>query len=91
MERGQPTLFFLSNLVLLNVGLALFNLIPIPPLDGSRIVAWVLPYNLRNAWHDLERLAPVLLIGIFWFGSRVVSAPIHAVASLLFELTRALA
>jgi Zn-dependent protease len=91
VENGQPGRFFLVNLVLLNVGLALFNLIPIPPLDGSRIVAWVLPYRLRNQWHELERFAPFLLIGIFWFGGRLVSGPIQAVASLLFELTRALA
>jgi Zn-dependent protease len=91
VETGQPGRFFLVNMVLLNVGLALFNLIPIPPLDGSRIVAWVLPYRLRNQWHELERFAPVLLIGIFWFGGRLVSGPIQAVAALLFELTRALA
>jgi Zn-dependent protease len=91
VESGQPGRFFLVNLVLLNVGLALFNLIPIPPLDGSRIVAWLLPYRLRTAWHELERFAPLLLILIFWFGGRVVSGPIQAVASLLFELTRALA
>jgi Zn-dependent protease len=91
VANGQPGRFFLVNLVLLNVGLALFNLIPIPPLDGSRIVAWVLPYRLRNQWHELERFAPILLIGIFWFGGSLVSGPIHAVASLLFELTRALA
>jgi Zn-dependent protease len=91
VEAGQPARFFLVNMVLLNVGLALFNLIPIPPLDGSRIVAWVLPYRLRTQWHELERFAPILLIGIFWFGGRLVSGPINLVASLLFELTRALA
>jgi Zn-dependent protease len=91
VEDGQPARFFLANMVLMNVGLALFNLIPIPPLDGSRIVAWVLPYRLRAQWHALEQFAPFLLIPIFLFGGRLVTGPIRAVASLLFELTRALA
>jgi Zn-dependent protease len=91
VESGQPLRFFLVNMVLLNVSLALFNLIPIPPLDGSRIVAWLLPYRLRNQWHELERFAPFLLIAVFMFGGRLVSGPIQAVTALLFELTRALA
>jgi Zn-dependent protease len=91
VENGQPARFFFVNMVLLNVSLALFNLIPIPPLDGSRIVAWVLPYRLRTMWHDLERFAPFLLIAVFMFGGRLVSGPIQSLASLLFELTRALA
>jgi Zn-dependent protease len=91
VESGQPGRFFLVNMVLLNVSLALFNLIPVPPLDGSRIVAWVLPYRLRLQWHELERFAPFLLIAVFMFGGRLVSGPIQAVAGLLFELTRALA
>jgi Zn-dependent protease len=88
-NRGIGAL--LISVIQINVILALFNLIPIPPLDGSRIVAWLLPFRLRNQWHELERFAPLLLVLIFWFGGRVVSGPIQAVASLLFELTRALA
>jgi Zn-dependent protease len=91
VEPGQALRFFLVNMVLLNVSLALFNLIPIPPLDGSRIVAWLLPFRLRATWHDLERFSPFLLIAVFMFGGRLVSGPIQAVTTLLFELTRALA
>ncbi len=91
VDSGQPLNFFLVNMVRLNVALALFNLIPVPPLDGSRIVAWLLPYRLRNQWHELERFAPFLLIAVFMFGGRLVSGPIQAVTRLLFELTRALA
>jgi Zn-dependent protease len=91
VENGQPARFFLVNMVMLNVSLALFNLIPIPPLDGSRIVAWVLPFRMRQGWHALEQFAPFLLIAVFMFGGRLVSGPIQALAGLLFELTRALA
>jgi Zn-dependent protease len=83
--------FLLISMVRLNVGLALFNMIPLPPLDGSRIVAWLLPYRLQQQWHALEQFAPFLLIGIFWFGGRLVSGPIQSVSSFLFAITTALA
>ena len=91
VDSGTAGRFFLVNMVRLNVGLALFNMIPLPPLDGSRIVAWLLPYRLQQQWHALEQLAPFLLIGIFWFGGRLVSGPIQAFSGFLFSITQALA
>jgi Zn-dependent protease len=82
---------WLPGLLQLNVSLALFNLIPLPPLDGSRIVAWVLPYDLRNKWHELERFSPYLLLVVFWFGGRLVSGPILALTDLLLGISRAIA
>jgi Zn-dependent protease len=82
---------WLPGLLQLNVSLALFNLIPLPPLDGSRIVAWLLPYDLRNRWHDLERFSPFLLLLVFWFGGRLVSGPILALTDLLLNISRAIA
>jgi Zn-dependent protease len=90
LEHDGPLFFVLFGMLQLNVGLALFNLIPIPPLDGSRIVAWLLPYNLREQWHQLERFAPILLMAIFWFGGRLVAGPIYAVTDLLLSLARAI-
>ncbi|MDP2313571.1 MAG: site-2 protease family protein [Pseudomonadota bacterium] len=43
----------LASTVVLNVALALFNLLPIPPLDGSRIVDWLCPEWLRPLWSAL--------------------------------------
>jgi Zn-dependent protease len=83
--------FFLYATLQMNVGLALFNMLPVPPLDGSRIVAWLLPYRLQQRWHQLEQLAPFLLVGVFWFGGRVVSGPIYFVTDLLLGLASALA
>jgi len=89
--RGSVAVPVLFSLLYLNVGLALFNLIPIPPLDGSRIAAWLMPYRLQQQWHALEHYAPFLLLAVFYFGGRLVSAPIHYVGNLLVELARAIA
>jgi Zn-dependent protease len=48
--------------VIVNLGLALFNLIPIPPLDGSRILAGVLPGGAAAAVYRLERYGMVVLL-----------------------------
>jgi len=44
----EPFLFAASYLVYINIILALFNLIPIPPLDGSKILFSVLPYKFQS-------------------------------------------
>ncbi len=50
-------LFILSNLVL-----GLFNLLPIPPLDGGRIVVGILPERLARFWAGLERAGIVIVV-----------------------------
>lgn len=87
----SPTPDLLSRVVLLNVGLALFNMIPIPPLDGSRIVDWLIPYRFRPQWEVVERFAPFLLIGVFLYGGRIIAGPYRAVVDLLERLLSAIA
>ena len=49
----------LELLVVLNAVLAVFNLIPVPPLDGGRIVAAFVPDRFRGEWEAFCRVAPV--------------------------------
>jgi Zn-dependent protease len=51
----------LAYSVIINCVLALFNLIPIPPLDGSRIVAMLLPAALRRQYSRLERFGMIII------------------------------
>lgn len=47
-----------------NVGLGLFNLIPIPPLDGSKVIGEFLPYKAQRAYYSIERYGFIIAIAV---------------------------
>ena len=49
-----------------NVILAVFNLVPLPPLDGSRVVRWLLPSDLRASYDVVERFGLAILLLLFY-------------------------
>lgn len=77
---------FLAFMLMGNVGLAIFNMLPIPPLDGSRVVERFLPYRMRGAWEQLVMISPLLLIGIIFFGRRIISVPVEYIGGILANL-----
>ncbi len=54
----------LVYLILMNLGLGLFNLLPLPPLDGSHVLENMLPPNAANKYREIGRYGPIVLIGI---------------------------
>ncbi len=56
----------LESAVWFNAVLAVFNLVPIPPLDGSRVMAWLLPEGLRPAYVSLERYGMIVIFGLLY-------------------------
>ena len=54
---------------ILNVGLMVFNLIPIPPLDGSKVLLELLPYRYKEFFYRMERYSTLLLL-VLLFANR---------------------
>lgn len=63
-----------STGLLLNLGFALFNIIPIPPLDGSRILYALAPDFVRNFMRNIEQYGLVIVYGLIFFCSSLFSA-----------------
>lgn len=83
-QFGQMVMFALLTAVNLNIFLALFNLIPIPPLDGSRLLAAVLPNQGQAIVDQLERYGFFILLALSATGvlSRLIVPP----ANFLLQL-----
>ncbi len=61
--------YLLLNLLVINVVLALFNLIPIPPLDGSRVLMGILPEGMLRQYAAIERYGFIILFVFIWLGA----------------------
>jgi Zn-dependent protease len=59
---------FIAYGVIINLLLAFFNLIPIPPLDGSRILQGFLSYELQEKYLRIERYGFFIIIILLWMG-----------------------
>ena len=63
---------FLFDFIVFNLVLGLFNLLPIPPLDGGRIVVGLLPAPLAQRWARLERVGIVLVLLVVFLLPRML-------------------
>ena len=73
----------------INAGLGAFNLIPIPPLDGSRILAVFLPHSMAQTWDNLERYGFVILV--FLIVTNVLPSLMSFILNPLVRITQGLA
>jgi Zn-dependent protease len=69
LGMGGPGLLLLAYYgCTINIFLALFNLIPIPPLDGSHLVSAFLPYNMLQYYRYLEPVGFIIILLLFYSG-----------------------
>ena len=80
MTQIAPRVLMLS--VKFNLLIAVFNMIPVPPLDGSRVLAYLLPSSLRPSFQALDRFSMILIFALIFSG--VLGRPIMAGIDLSF-------
>ena len=76
--------YFLSYCIMLNVGLAIFNLFPIPPLDGSKVLFSCLPPKAYYQLLRYEKYGMLLLVALLMLG--VLDGPLNFLADRLTQL-----
>ena len=81
-DVARPWLFQnFKNALLLNIVLAVFNMLPLPPLDGGRIVLGLLPPGLAVRYAKLERYGMAIIVGLLFvpplIGTMIDTAPQH--------------
>jgi len=70
--------------VRINIALFIFNLLPIPPLDGGRIVQSLLPYNQAVAFSKIERYGFIILIILFM--THTIDAILMPAMNIMFKI-----
>ena len=82
----KPITIFLQNLIFLNVSLAVFNLLPFPPLDGSKVLGTFLPESAQPVLAMLEQYGFLILMALLYMGviSFIMRPVFQLVSYLLF-------
>ena len=76
----------------INIGLGIFNLIPLPPLDGSKIIMPFLPYNAKQWFRRNEQIFYIIFVAIWITGiaGMLISPAISGVTSGIMNLAKAI-
>jgi Zn-dependent protease len=95
LDRPSPALALVQMGFVSNLALGVFNLLPIPPLDGSRIVARYVPARFEKQWESFERSGPMVLLGLLLLsnvaGFSLIARPVRALSEPLLRLVMAIA
>ena len=81
---GRAGITVLVQMIAINMGLAAFNLIPVPPLDGSRVLEAFLPFRYLRYYYWLERYGMIILLVLLMTG--IVDVLFNPIFRLLWGL-----
>jgi Zn-dependent protease len=79
-----PIYWMTDYSVKINLLLAFFNLLPIPPLDGSRIITSLAPANTVMFFHRIEPYSIFIILALFWLG--ILQKVIFPITNLTYSL-----
>lgn len=84
---GQLFPLVMASAMATNLFLAVFNLLPIPPLDGSRVMNWLLPAPLREGYMRLETIGLLLVVAVYYFTPvrGFLNAAVQSMANLILS------
>ena len=81
---GKIIITFFQYMIFLNVSLAIFNLLPFPPLDGSKVLSTFLPASFQPIFDLMEQYGFIILMALIYFGIiRIIMMPVFALVNYL--------
>lgn len=87
---GNIIKLILASAISINIGLGVFNLIPLPPLDGSKIIMPFLPYNAKQWFRNNEMIFYFAFVAIWVTGiaSLIIAPPINWITTGIMTITK---
>lgn len=87
---GTAVLLIIAGVVTINIGLGVFNLIPLPPLDGSKVIIPFLPYNAKQWFYNNQRIFYIVfvLLWITGLAGTIITPGISAVSNGILGLAK---
>jgi Zn-dependent protease len=83
IEMLVPAVWLIQSVVIMNIALAVFNLVPFPPLDGSKILFSLFPRSLQSFREFLERYQLFIALFFILFLWRFISPVIFVIYRLV--------
>ncbi len=89
-DVGSVIMTILASIIITNVGLGIFNLIPLPPLDGSKVIMPFLPFSAKQWFINNTQIFYIIFVVIFITGAAgiIISPAIQIVTDAISSLAR---
>jgi len=89
---GSVIMLLIQSTIIINIGLGIFNLIPLPPLDGSKVIMPLLPYKAKQWFRNNEQIFYIIFVVIWITGiaGSIISPAINVVFSGIMKLAAAI-